>query len=66
MKAKVIKGINLKDRESEIWMILIQKEKGTRYNIGLLDDCGENPYFTLHKSEAVEKVKRLNDEFRVS
>jgi hypothetical protein len=65
MRAKKVKGIDLKNEELDIWMIMIQKEKGKRYNVGLLDDSGEKPYSTLHEKEADEKVKKLNEQFEV-
>lgn len=63
MKAKVVKGINTQNIEEDVWMIMIQKEKGKRYNIGLLDDTGRKPYFTYHKDEANEKCKKINTQF---
>lgn len=63
MKAKVVKGINLENKESDIYMVMIQREKGKRFNVGLLDDSGDKPYFSYHKEEAEEKVRRLNIQF---
>ena len=62
MKAKVVKSINLNDLEKDCWMIMIQKEKGKKYNVGLLVD--NKPYYTYHEDEAIEKVKKLNIEFK--
>lgn len=62
MRAKVVKGIDVESLETDIWMIMIQKEKNQPYSICLRNEFKE-PYWTHHKSEAEEKVKKLNDRF---
>ena len=63
MRAKVVKGIDRNNLEADIWMIMIQKEKGKRYDVGLLNGM-HKPYYTLHKEEADELCKSLNERFR--
>lgn len=62
MKARVSKAFDRNNMEADIWMIMIQKEKGSPYNVGLLNDQNK-PYYTHHKEEAIEKCKELNKKF---
>ena len=63
MRAKVVKGIDRNNLEADIWMIMIQKEKGKQYSVGLLNNM-HKPYYTLHKEEADELCKSLNKKFQ--
>lgn len=61
MKAKVSPSYNRKERK-DCYMIAIQEgKKGSRYNKLLAEDG--KPYWTYHKTEAEEKVIKLNNEF---
>ena len=62
MKAKVIDAFDRKNPEKDCYMIAIQEgKKGSRYNKYLSQDG--KPYYTYHKDEADDKVKKLNEEF---
>lgn len=64
MKARVTKALNINDLEKDGYMIGIQTGgKGSRYNKYLAENG--KPYWTYHKGEAHEKVKKFNEEFYV-